>query len=271
MNARRRVILILGLSMTLYQSSQAQQSEVRAENATINYKDVEAVDFEEMKYPLLAQYAPSHSEGIVVVQVRVNDEGKVADATVLSGNFLLVPDTLANIRKWHFRSRGGKAAIIVYDFRRLTGECRATSSVFTFQRPNLVTVLGCLAPSENWVNIVPLPMGETVSDSVMQVLNFDADLKYPPLAKQARIEGVVVVEAKLGNDGKVKEAVPLSGHPTLLPACVINAQKWRFQPNAQEKAIIVYKFRLDGEGPGQTIFQPPNFVVITATPVRIEE
>jgi hypothetical protein len=64
--------------------------------------------------------------------------------------------------------------------------------------------------------------------------------------------------------------VPLLGHPILLTACVLSAQKWRFRPNAQKKAVIVYDFRLDGEGPGQTILEPPNFVTITHAPMMVE-
>ncbi len=260
-------ILILGLTAVLCSSARAQQPQVQA---LINYKDVEVVDFEEMKYPLLAQYAPDQSEGVVVVQVTLDDEGRIADAKAISGNFLLVPETLANIKKWHFRSTGGKTAIIVYNFRKIAGECHSSSSVFTLQRPNFVTVLGCLATSEAWLKIEHPPMGETVSDSDMQALNFDEDFRYPPLANQARIGGVVVLEVNLGKDGKVKETVPLLGHPMLFTACMLSVQKWRFRPNAQKKAIIVYDFRLDGEGPGHTIFEAPNFVTITNTPVLVE-
>ncbi|MGA9039141.1 MAG: TonB family protein [Terriglobales bacterium] len=267
MSEKRILILILGLAVVLCRPVPAQQNPVQA---VINYKDVEVVDYEEMKYPTLAQYAPYQSEGVVVVQVTLDDEGRIAEAKAISGNFLLVPEVLANIKKWHFRSTGGKTAIIVYNFRKVAGECHSSSSVFTFQRPNFVTVLGCLPTSEGWVKIEPVPMGEVVSDSDMQVLNFDEDFKYPPLANQARIGGVVVLEVNLGKDGKVKEVVPLSGRPMLLTACVLSAQKWRFRPNAQKKAVIVYDFRLDGEGPGQTILEAPNFVTITNTPVLVE-
>ena len=45
----------------------------------------------------------------------------------------------------------------------------------------------------------------TINDKDMSVIDFD-DLKYPSFARQAMIQGVVVVRAKLDNDGRVVDA-----------------------------------------------------------------
>jgi TonB family protein len=53
---------------------------------------------------------------------------------------------------------------------------------------------------------------------------------YPPLAKAARISGVVVVEVTVDTDGKVIAARAISGHPLLKDAAVEAARQWVFQP-----------------------------------------
>jgi TonB family protein len=73
-------------------------------------------------------------------------------------------------------------------------------------------------------------------------------MEYPPLARTARVQGIVVVRVKLDKTGKVVEAAALSGHPLLTAACLDNAMTWQFRPNIENAVVIVYNFRmLDGE------------------------
>ncbi|MBI1787256.1 MAG: M56 family metallopeptidase [Acidobacteria bacterium] len=52
---------------------------------------------------------------------------------------------------------------------------------------------------------------------------------YPPLAKQARIQGLVRLEAVIGKDGKVQNLVLLSGHPLLAPAALEAVRQWVYE------------------------------------------
>ena len=112
----------------------------------------------------------------------------------------------------------------------------------------------------------------TVSDKDMSITNFE-DIGYPPLARRTRTQGVVVVRIKLDKDGNVADAVALSGSEFLMPASVANAKKWRFEPNAQRAAVIVYNFRMPHAAcKSQTnvsfsMLQAPNFVTITGCEV----
>ncbi len=81
-------------------------------------------------------------------------------------------------------------------------------------------------------------------DSDPQLINFE-DMVYPPIARVARIEGVVVVQAQLDQAGNVQAVIALSGPNPLVPDCLSNAKKWKFKPNSQKSAIIVYEFTLD--------------------------
>jgi periplasmic protein TonB len=53
---------------------------------------------------------------------------------------------------------------------------------------------------------------------------------YPPMAKQANIEGSVVVEVTVSESGSVIGAKAVSGHPLLRPAAEQAARGWRFSP-----------------------------------------
>jgi protein TonB len=53
---------------------------------------------------------------------------------------------------------------------------------------------------------------------------------YPPLAKQARIQGVVILEAVIGKDGAVNEIKVISGHPLLQQAAIDAVSQWKYKP-----------------------------------------
>lgn len=77
---------------------------------------------------------------------------------------------------------------------------------------------------------------------------------YPPLANQARIEGVVRLRLTLGQTGNVLSATVLSGNPVLARAAQINVLGWRFAwpcsgSDLQAPASVVdftYEFQLKG-------------------------
>jgi len=52
---------------------------------------------------------------------------------------------------------------------------------------------------------------------------------YPPLAKQARISGVVRLQAVIGADGAVKSLTVISGHPLLVQAAIEAVQQWVYE------------------------------------------
>ncbi len=52
---------------------------------------------------------------------------------------------------------------------------------------------------------------------------------YPPLAKQARISGVVHLAAIIGKEGNVIDLKVISGHPLLIPSALEAVQLWVYQ------------------------------------------
>ncbi|MCS7024165.1 MAG: energy transducer TonB [Bryobacteraceae bacterium] len=53
---------------------------------------------------------------------------------------------------------------------------------------------------------------------------------YPPLAKQARIQGTVKFQAIIGKDGTIQNLQLISGHPLLVPAATEAVKQWVYQP-----------------------------------------
>ena len=53
---------------------------------------------------------------------------------------------------------------------------------------------------------------------------------YPPLAKQARIQGTVRFNAVIGKDGTIQNLTLVSGHPLLIPSAQDAVRQWVYQP-----------------------------------------
>jgi TonB family protein len=53
---------------------------------------------------------------------------------------------------------------------------------------------------------------------------------YPPLAKQAQIQGTVRLQAVVAPDGSIKDLQVISGHPLLIPPSEEAVRQWRYEP-----------------------------------------
>jgi len=53
---------------------------------------------------------------------------------------------------------------------------------------------------------------------------------YPPLARQARIQGTVVLQAEISKDGNITNLQLISGHPMLAPAAIEAVKQWKYKP-----------------------------------------
>ncbi len=53
---------------------------------------------------------------------------------------------------------------------------------------------------------------------------------YPPLARQARMQGAVVLQAVISREGTIENLQVLSGHPMLVPSALAAVRQWRYRP-----------------------------------------
>jgi protein TonB len=75
------------------------------------------------------------------------------------------------------------------------------------------------------------PQRVRVSQGVSQgLLVHKVQPQYPPLARQARIQGVVVLQALIGKDGTITNLHVVSGHPMLTNAALEAVKEWKYKP-----------------------------------------
>jgi len=55
---------------------------------------------------------------------------------------------------------------------------------------------------------------------------------YPALARQARIQGNVVLHAIIDKEGKVAQLEVISGHPLLVQSALDAVKQWRYSPRS---------------------------------------
>jgi protein TonB len=53
---------------------------------------------------------------------------------------------------------------------------------------------------------------------------------YPPLARQARIQGTVKLQAIIGRDGSIQNLQVMNGHPLLVPSAIEAVRQWVYKP-----------------------------------------
>jgi periplasmic protein TonB len=78
---------------------------------------------------------------------------------------------------------------------------------------------------------VATPQRVRVSQGVTQgLLIRKIQPAYPPLARQARIQGSVLLQAEISKDGTIQNLRLISGHPMLAPAAIEAVKQWRYKP-----------------------------------------
>jgi protein TonB len=78
---------------------------------------------------------------------------------------------------------------------------------------------------------VATPQRVRVSQGVSQgLLIKKIQPAYPPLARQARIQGQVLLQAEISKDGTIQNLRLISGHPMLAPAAIEAVKQWRYKP-----------------------------------------
>jgi protein TonB len=95
-------------------------------------------------------------------------------------------------------------------------------------------VIGGIISSTANTRIVPTlapPQRIRVSQGVTSgLLVRKIEPEYPAIARQARIQGQVVLEAVIAKDGTVQNLHVVSGHPLLVDAALAAVRRWRYRP-----------------------------------------
>lgn len=95
------------------------------------------------------------------------------------------------------------------------------------------------------VVVGPVRVGaqQAQSDEIMRRAKSKVQPQYPDLARKMNIAGTVKIQVVVGQNGAVKDAHIVGGHPVLATAALDAARKWRFEPaSAESSGVIDFKF-----------------------------
>jgi TonB family protein len=175
-------------------------------------------------YPPLAKQA--RIQGVVRFQVVIGRDGRIQEIQLLTGHPLLIPAAQEAVKQW------------VYQPTLLNGR---PVEVVT-QVDVAFTLSGEAAPSSPQPQAAePPPAASSARSGAIQRVRVGGNIQasklvshvrpvYPPLARQARIQGVVQFTVLIGTDGHVENIQLISGHPLLVPAAQEAVKQWVYQP-----------------------------------------
>ena len=120
----------------------------------------------------------------------------------------------------------------------------------------LIALLVCGVAAQN-----DSPQQVQVSPGTSQgLLVYKVQPSYPPLARQARVQGTVVLHALIGKDGTIADLSVISGHPMLIQAAMDAVKQWRYKPYLLngEPALVQTTINVNFELNGPASEAPPN-------------
>jgi protein TonB len=92
-------------------------------------------------------------------------------------------------------------------------------------------ILNSIANSTSNFALPPTPTRQTRVSRMMEGnLIQRVQPLYPPLAKQAHIQGRVILRAVISRNGMIENLQVLSGHPMLVQAAIDAVKQWRYRP-----------------------------------------
>ena len=156
-------------------------------------------------------------QGPVLLRAVIDTSGNVENLQVISGNASLVPAAVSAARQWKYRP---------YLVNGIAVEVETTIGV-GYLRLGESDKEGDTQSRSGDTNANPVPVShETIQDHLVRKV---API-YPPLARQARIQGTVILRVIIDKEGNVSNLQLVSGHPMLAPAAIEAVKQWRYMP-----------------------------------------
>ena len=175
-------------------------------------------------------------EGEVLLEVIVSAKGEMEDIRVTKGHPLLVRSALDAVKDWRYQPYlvSGAAVPVI----------------------STVSVNFTLQDSSGGPGKKPeSPLVRLNSDAMAANVIYKVEPIYPPEAKQKGVEGEVVFEVTINEQGEVSDVQVLSGNAMLVSAAYEGVRQWRYTPvllngdPIRAKATVTIRFELEkGKG-----------------------
>ncbi len=180
---------------------------VRAVGDIMPPRLVKAVD---PVYPEIARQA--QVEGVVIVEARADEKGNVEDARILRSIPLLDQAAIEAVKQWKYEPAiiNGKPQKVVVT----------------------VTVRFMLKSGDKQKDLDRFAQGAVKAEGAIPPpkLIRSVDPVYPEIARQARVEGVVILAAKTDASGKIQDVMILRSIPLLNQAAIDAVRQWVYEP-----------------------------------------
>jgi TonB family protein len=170
-------------------------------------------------YPPLARQA--RIQGTVVLGIVINKDGEVRNVQLVSGHPMLAPAAIEAVKQWRYRPYISEdkpvdvETVVRVGFRMADGP--ETGSPRTSKQGS--------GPR------VGAPQLVRVSERIMQgLLEHKVDPEYSADAKEKHVEGTVVLNVDIDDEGNVGRVELISGNPMLAPAAMDAVLEWTYRP-----------------------------------------
>jgi TonB family protein len=162
-----------------------------------------------------------HVQGVVVLRARISKEGTVNDVQVVSGPPPLIVSAIDAVRQWKYKPyllNGEPTEVdttinINYTF----GEAADSQLQAAPPEPS--------QSSPGVQNPLRIPAGVMAGNLISKVVPV-----YPPAAKAANVQGIVVLHALISKTGSVENLQVISGPQMLTSSAIEAVKQWKYKP-----------------------------------------
>jgi TonB family protein len=185
-----------------------------------------------------------HVQGEVALKAAIDKTGSVESLELMSGNPLLVPAAIEAVKQWKYRP---------YEVNGIPVAVEATI------RLEFSTASGNASSDSTPQSPVSISRDNIGGHIVRRVAPI-----YPPLARQARIQGTVILRVIIDKEGNVSNLRLVSGHPMLVPAAIEAVKQWKYTPYELNGEIVAVEtdvqvnFKMADDPPGRGVPYAPN-------------
>jgi protein TonB len=159
------------------------------------------------EYPVTA--LSSRVQGVVILEATIGADGRVSDVRVVRSIPLLDTAAVEAVRQWVYEPtivNGVRNPVII-----------SVAVEFKLTAPQPVRVGGAIKPPMQTKRVVP---------------------PYPPEAQAAGVQGIVIMEATIGVDGKVTDVRVLRSIPLLDRAAMEAVRQFEYTPTVVEGVTV---------------------------------
>lgn len=179
-------------------------------------------------YPLEA--VENKMQGQVRLKILIDQQGNVESADMIEGDDVFRKSAIDAAMKWKYKPyiKGGKPVRVSTTLNM--------NFVFT---GNTEDVKDSDAHKLASLSDPSLPKRIRLSQGVSEgMLIHRVQPTYPPEARQAHVQGMVVLKAVIGKDGRINDLTVVSGAPELRQSALGAVRQWRYRPYALNGAPV---------------------------------